>query len=553
MSLVLGIDTGGTSTDAALLDATGQVLATAKVPTQRAHPETSILAALKAVAAGHKPHAIAAVALSTTLATNALVEGHGAEVGLIAIGAPRDLRLPAALTCVVGGGHKARGVEQQPLDLQGLVSGIQAMRGHVDAYAVAALLAFVDPSHEEVAARAIRLIDPNKPIFCSHQASGRPGLRERAATALANARLLPLMERFMARIQEAIAEFLPAAAILLVRGDATAMSFLEARHHAAATAASGPAATALWGATHCPEALVLDVGGTTTDIVLVTNGRPHIAAAGLTIAGLATHVPAVDSTPLGIGGDSLVELAGDGLSIGPQRVTPLCRMPLLGFDLPHPRQWLAPGPGRLLALPQTEVSCPPATPPHEHTTTALRLWDWLILHGPSPWGIMRRQLDLPEARLAAALAWLEAHGLAVVTGLTPTDCLHALGHLDLWDQGVAQAGLKSAAQATGTSPEDLGQRILETTHQRITAGVLHALGMRQGGSHLAAALTQGAGPYLQITARLRLPIIGMGAAAAHFLPPVAAALGTELFLAKHYASGNAIGAALLALHHIQGE
>lgn len=550
MPVAIGIDTGGTSTDAALVDRTGHVLATAKVPTRRAAPEASILAALEAVAGGVPPEDVVAVALSTTLATNALVEGHGAEVGLIVIGAAKDVRLPAALTCAVPGGHKAPGIEQEPLDLERLVAGIQAMQGQVDAYAVAAHLAFMDPSHEQVAARAIGLVDP-KPVFCSHQASGRPGLRERAATALACARLLPIMESFATRIHQALAPRFASAALCMVRGDATAMALQDAPRAAAHTAASGPAATALLGARVCPDAVVLDVGGTTTDIALVAGGAPRIAPEGLTMAGLSTHVPAVDTATLGVGGDSLVDLAGGTITIGPGRVTPLCRVPSLGLPLPHPRQWLAPGPDRLLVLPLPHASMPDAQTRHTTAQAAARIWQRLAAHGPSTWGMLRRSLDLPEARLDAALAWLEDHGLAVVTGVTPTDCLHTLGVLDLWDQDLARDGLACLVQENG-SAADLARQVLATASQRITAGVLHALGMRQGGPHLAAALGQKTGPYLEVRARLRLPLVGMGAAAAHLLPPVAEALGTDLILPEHHPSGNAIGAALLALRHDAG-
>ncbi|BDV01537.1 hydantoinase [Thermodesulfomicrobium sp. WS] len=550
MTHIIGIDTGGTSTDAALVDANGRVCATAKVPTRRAAVETSILAALETVrAALPDPQAELTIALSTTLATNALVEGRGAEVGLIVIGAPKALRLPAALVCHVPGGHKARGIEHEPLGLEVLLEGVTAMRGHVDAYAVAALLSFADPSHEEVAARAIALVDP-KPVFCSHQASGRPGLKERAATALANAQLLPIMEGFVARMERVLPR--QGGRVFLVRGDATAMDLAEARRHAAHTAASGPAATALWGAAMHRDAVVVDVGGTTTDIALVAEGRPVIAPQGLTMAGLSTHVPAVDTDTVGVGGDSLVEVCGETLAIGPQRVTPLCRVPALNLSLPHPRTWLGPGPGRLLVLPRSDHQLAQA-PTTAKAATGTAVWRWLLARGPATWGELRRGLDVPEARLEAALAWLEAQGLVVITGLTPTDCLHAQGTLDLWDRGLAQAGVDILAQAQGLKASKLAQRILDTAASRITQAIVHALGMRHGGPALAAALNTHAGPYLELSVRLRLPLVGMGAAAPYLLPPVAKALGTELIIPAHAASGNAIGAALAALRQHQGE
>lgn len=546
MAYIIGIDTGGTSTDAALVDAGGHILATAKVPTQHAAVETSILTALKHVCTARSDSQdTRAIALSTTLATNALVEGRGAEVGLVVIGAPKALRLPAALICHVPGGHKASGIEHEPLGLEALLEGVTAMRGHVDAYAVAALLSFADPSHEEVAARAIALVDP-KPVFCSHQASGRPGLKERAATVLANAQLLPIMERFVERMEHALLH--QDGQVFLVRGDATAMELAEARRHAAHTAASGPAATALWGASICADAVILDVGGTTTDIALVTDGRPDIAPEGLTMAGLSTHVPAVDTHTVGVGGDSLVEARGQTIAVGPQRVIPLCRLPAMGLDLPNPRTWLSTNAGRLLVVPRSERQLPlPSTT--NKAATGAAIWQWMRQHGRATWGELRRGLDLPEARLEAALAWLEAQGLVVTTGLTPTDCLHAQGTLDLWDRELAQAGVETLAQGLGMNASQLAQRVLAAASSRITTALVHTLGLRQGGPALATALETSRGPYLDLSLRLRLPIVGMGAAAPYLLPPVAQALDTELIIPEHAASGNAIGAALVALRH----
>ena len=165
---VIGIDTGGTYTDAIVLDRrSGRVLAGVKTPTTAHDPALGIGRSLeKALAAsGVPPRSVELVTVSTTLATNALVEDKGAEVGLFIIGHDKRLRIPAADMRFIPGGHKAKGIESEPLGMNFLIDGIAAMKGRVDAYAVCAMLAFEDPTHELVASRAIELIDP-KPVFC---------------------------------------------------------------------------------------------------------------------------------------------------------------------------------------------------------------------------------------------------------------------------------------------------------------------------------------------------------------------------------------------------
>jgi len=270
---VIGIDTGGTYTDAIALDrSSGRILAGVKTPTTPHDPARAIARSLENVllASGVDPQKVQLVTVSTTLATNALVEDKGAEVGLFVIGHDNRLRIPAADMRFIPGGHKARGVESEPLGMDFLIQGIAAMKGHVDAYAVCAMLAFEDPTHELVAAKAIELMDP-KPVFCSHQASTRPGMEERAATAVLNARLLPVMQDFLRSIALSMQRFGLSCPVRIVRGDCRSMDLQDAVRNSSATVASGPAATALFGvhAAKGETALVVDVGGTTTDITLI--------------------------------------------------------------------------------------------------------------------------------------------------------------------------------------------------------------------------------------------------------------------------------------------
>src|SRR5690606_20786013 len=130
-------------------------------------------------------------------------------------------------------------------------------------------------------------------------------------TACLNAQLLPVMRDFLDGMRRALDALGIAGEVLVVRGDARAMRMEEALRQAASTVASGPAATALFGAHQSQEqdALIVDVGGTTTDITIIRSGSPVIDPQGMTIGKWETHVEAVEMFTVGVGGDSFVRPA----------------------------------------------------------------------------------------------------------------------------------------------------------------------------------------------------------------------------------------------------
>ncbi|WMW64469.1 hydantoinase/oxoprolinase N-terminal domain-containing protein [Nitratidesulfovibrio liaohensis] len=526
---VMGVDTGGTCTDAVLVDAaTRRVVASAKRPTIHHDLGRGMAGAMAAAlaASGLPASAVDLVSVSTTLATNAVVEGQGAEVGLFIIGYAGRITVPCASMDVIPGGHKLDGSEEEPLALNRLVDSIRLMQNRVDAYAVCGMMSFVNPAHELVAERAIGMVDP-KPVFCSHLASSRAGMKERAATAVLNARLLPVMRRFLDGVRTALAGLGIAAPVVVVRGDATAMPMDAALRNASATVASGPAAMAGYGAAHAagrlpngnddagrlpdgngdaeraggkehaipaganaakdaaapatapntspdasadtdtpppPDALIVDVGGTTTDVTLLRRGRPVIQADGMVVGDWETHVEAVEMFTVGVGGDSLVRPDADGtLSVGPLRVVPLC----MAGPLPDPAQWLrAGGRARCICPARREDACDekegaapsassapsaqsaPSAPSGPFADAAERaVLDHLNAHGPTPAGDLLRALRLPESTLERAIDRLVRQRAVQVAGFTPTDALHVLGLLDLSDVPDLPPGAGNTAAA----------------------------------------------------------------------------------------------------------
>ena len=543
-SYVIGIDTGGTYTDAVVLDRrTGRVLAGAKVPTTAHDPALAIGRGLEEVLtrSAVTPERIELITVSTTLATNALVEDKGAEVGLFVIGHDNRLHIPAADMRFIPGGHKAKGVEAEPLGMEFLLQGITKMKGHVDAYAVCALLAFEDPTHELIAAKAVELLDP-KPVFCSHQASSRPGMQERAATAVLNARLLPVMRAFLHSIAQSMQRLGLSCPVRIVRGDCRSMDLEQALRNSSATVASGPAATALFGvrAAAGGTALIVDVGGTTTDITLIRDGSPVIREEGMTIGSWRTHVRAVEMYTVGLGGDSLVRVENGAFSLGPARVVPMSQahLHLDGADLDsmeRPAAWLG------ADMRGQCVQLAPGVEPGDD-----QVLNWLAKHGPAtPWRL-RQELAMAESRLEKAIARRQSARQVITCGFTPTDALHVLGRLNLGNAKPALEGARVLSALLGLTPEAFCEQVLEKAHSTIATTILCALGSREVGPALAGFLHQAEpNALLDITIRVRPRIIGIGAAAPYLLPEVAARLGTEAVFPEHYEVGNALGAAFM--------
>ncbi|MEY8841777.1 hydantoinase/oxoprolinase N-terminal domain-containing protein, partial [Cribrihabitans sp. XS_ASV171] len=349
MALALGVDTGGTYTDAVLVRDEAEVVASAKALTTRQDLALGVGAAVRAVLAqaGVGAAEVALASLSTTLATNALVEGQGGRVAFVYIGFREgDLDrhgLAEALkgdpALVIGGGHTHAGGEAAPLEVERLRAFLETVSG-VSGYAVAAQFATRNPAHELEAARIIAEVT-GRPVTCSHQLSARLNGPKRAVTAVLNARLIGMIDRLIGRAQDVLREIGVTAPMMVVRGDGALMSAEQARERPIETILSGPAASivgARW-LTGLEDALVSDIGGTTTDVALIRGGKPAIDPAGARVGGFRTMVEAVAMRTHGLGGDSQVHVQTEGLRggvfLGPRRVLPVSLIAVEAPEVVH--------------------------------------------------------------------------------------------------------------------------------------------------------------------------------------------------------------------------
>lgn len=562
----LGIDTGGTFTDAVLMR-DGSVIASAKALTTRDDLARGVTEAVRRVLADadQDPRGIGFAALSTTLATNALIEGQGGRAALVAIGfdsgAMERGGLKDALQgdpcLLLAGGHGHAGEEAAPLDLAALHEW--ALRQDVEAFAIAAQFATRNPAHELAAGALIREV-ADRPVTLSHMLSARLGGPKRALTALLNARLVSLTHRLIGRAEAGLRDLGITAPLMVVRGDGALMSAAQASERPIETILSGPAASVVGASwlTGGRDGFVADIGGTTTDIALVRGGRPRLDPDGARVGAHATMVEAVAMRTHGLGGDSAVRLVEDGLdgrvSLGPDRVVPVSLAARDAPDAVHralddqlarktPGQWdgwfvRASGAGSQAGLDARQV----ALLQRIGTETC------------------RMDRTLEQRRDQAALRVLVARGLVQLCAVTPTDAVQVLGGDRIWDTEAAEKALSLLARRrTGAgmvlAPDAvaLAGRIVEEMTARTTAAVLDCAFAEDAGwdgaapAELAGHLLtrRGLGRHdglVRVSVSLGLPLIGLGASARCYYPAVGERLGTEAVLPELGGVANAIGA-----------
>lgn len=563
MDLVLGIDTGGTFTDGVLLDyETKEVLATTKALTTRYDLTVGILNAIDALSISD-PRSIKLVSISTTLATNAIAEGKGKRVALFLIGYDPDLvqafdfaqRFATPRYFYIHGGHDLFGQEQEPLDEDALrkIAGEQA--ADVDAFAVSAYFSPLNPDHEERAFAAISSVS-DLPVVLAHHLSTKLNSIERATTASLNAALVVVLRDFIAAVTSAMQARGIGAPLMIVRGDGSCMSAEIADRHAVETIHSGPAASAMGGRflSGCDPALVIDIGGTTTDIAFVDAGQVKINEDGTTVGGYRTAVQAANIRSFGLGGDSWITIdKTEQLRVGPTRVVPLSQ---LASQYPRVHNELV---GllrkRATESPFDDLEYWFLQRESANVTNDAKVQELyeLLREGPRSLPALLKALKLQHPMQFAGYQLIERE-LIGRGGLTPTDLIHARGAYTPWDVPAACAAAEVAARMRRLSVEEFGNEIFGLMTDTILAEVVQFLSGRDLPAPDIYSQHKDLGVWffqnsihprerhVETAIKLTMPIIGIGAPAAIFLPRVAEVLRTGLVLPPHYAVANAVGA-----------
>ena len=335
----LGIDVGGTNTDAVLVDENRTVVADIKYPTS-SDIYDGILGAMRTVLdmSGVDPKEIYQAMLGTTQCTNAIVERKNlAPIGILRIGAPattgihpmvdweEDIKKVAVGSTIIGGGFEYDGKELAPFDSNAARAFFEEMKAkEVKSIAISCVFSTVRNDHEIEAAKLCREVMGEDVHVSISSEIGSMGLIERENATILNAALWQVARRFTEGFAKSLQdEGITNADVYLSQNDGTLMTMDHARRYPILTVACGPT-NSIRGAGYLSSlnnAIVVDVGGTTTDLGVIQNGFPRESSVAVTIGGVRTNFRMPDVISIGLGGGSIVRVKADGsVTVGPDSV-----------------------------------------------------------------------------------------------------------------------------------------------------------------------------------------------------------------------------------------
>ena len=328
MSLIIGLDSGGTYTDAVLYDdETSMIWETAKELTTHDDLAEGIKLCLTKLINNRENLVIDRIMISTTLATNAVVEGNGQKVGVLYIGKESKGPLPSKSTALIDGKINIKGHEEAPVNFDMLESAVEKMKGQVDAFVISGFMSIKNPIHEiQVKNRVLELTDI--PVLCCHELINNIGFHDRTVTAVLNARLMPIINNFLYSIDKVLKELNIQTKVYIVRGDGSIVKASTIKTRPVETILSGPAASIVGARflSGLDDAFILDMGGTTTDTAKMVNREVKVNKNGADISGWKTMIRSLDIKTFGIGGDSKISIDDENMiTIGPKRCSPSCK------------------------------------------------------------------------------------------------------------------------------------------------------------------------------------------------------------------------------------
>ena len=558
----LGIDTGGTFTDAVLYDNAEGVVRSAKSLTTHHDLSIGIRNVIDRIESDQfsLQNVVEFTSISTTLATNAIVEGRGGTICLLLIGhSPESLNRSNLKTALRGdpvefidGGHTASGSESMPLDVESAKTLILKHASSVTAFAVAGMFSVRNSSHE-IAVRDLVLKLTNKPVTCTVELTSRLDAPRRAMTAVLNARLISPITQLIQSVQSELQTRGITSRLMVVNGDGSMMSAELATTRPVETILSGPAASIIGACALAEKTIkvVADIGGTTTDIAILGNGKPSTAREGAHVGEFKTFVKAVEVHTIGLGGDSQVSFERP-LKLGPVRALPLS---CLAYQHPQIVEVLR---KQLEHKPREFQGCFAL---RRRSTDDLRrlnrsdhkLWKHLET-GPVNCEDLFR-----EPRMLYAFNRLKRLDLVHLSAFTPTDALHVLGLMQRWNKESAELaaqlwvrGFAERHKPPWHSCEEFCHRVIDKVIESsceiiVRAAIAHenpdASLEEIGQLLLRKGVSAHQSKIINVAFSLNGTLAVVGAPAPPIYPQVAERLNSSLCIPKHAEVGNAVGAA----------
>ncbi|MFY9199658.1 MAG: hydantoinase/oxoprolinase family protein [Methanosarcina flavescens] len=539
MQYSMGIDAGGTYTDSIIIrDSDGKVMDSSKAPTT--YPD--LLAGIRNSIDGLDERYlkdVKMVSVSTTLATNTILEKNGYPVGLILVG---DYEVPEKMNIefhtIVKGGHDHHGAELTSLDLEAVEAFVRKVKDKVSAFAVSSYFSVRNPAHE-LAVKALIKELTGMPVVCGHELSLDLGAYERGITAYLNAQLIPVANQFIRSIREEISRRGMDSRLLMLKCDGSVVGINEALEKPIESIFSGPAAS-LVGASHLSglgTCAVIDVGGTSTDVSMLENGLPELCADGAVVGGWQTKVKAIRMETSAMGGDSHIWVRNMKINIGPRRVIPLCvaAVKYPGF-LETLKKGRIPGTMRLEENVQPTKFCVrTGVEPSDLGKLEKELFDRI---GDFPASLNDIFWETQKTLSPGLLDSLLRKRLIQAIGFTPTDALHVLGEYTAWDREASKVGAKLLERYTQTDHIDLCKQIKKDVARNMALNLVSFILKDVPPKEIEKILLSD--KFTQF--KMKIPVVLIGGPVVAYIKELKQILDAEIIVPEHAKVGNAVGA-----------
>ncbi len=566
----IGIDTGGTFTDAVVYDMEQQkILCSGKTLTTKSHLEDCIAAVLDLLEPEYVKQA-EMLALSTTLATNACLEDKGSRAKILMIGMNPEcmpnlrevygaygFRDPEELIFIEG---KPEHLFEQPKEPDWKELEEKAPAWFAQCGAVGVLQAFprANGGRFEKTAKDILKKKLGVPVTTACEMSDEVDVLRRGAGTLLNTRLIPLIAEFFQAVKHVMQERNMEMPLALMRSDGSLMSEELAREYPVETLLSGPAASLVGGSVLAgqADAVIVDMGGTTTDVAMVRNKMPLTSQGGIKIGPWKTTINGVYVDTFLLGGDSAVRFREGRLYLDGRRVIPLSflaeRYPQIterlralgGQKRTHTRML-----HECYVLQRSIAGQPGFTEEEQRLCRVLET-------GPL---LLEELAEAVEGDVyTLKTERLEAEGILMRSGLTPTDMMILKGDFPGRRGEAAGEALRFLARNLGCRPEEIPDQVYELVEKKLYCNLARILLKIEYPGQERVLGQKNIEEFIEMTYRkarhpeetewigapfsIRVPIVGVGAPVHIFLPRVAAMLGTRAIIGKDAPVANALGA-----------
>ncbi|MCL2827028.1 MAG: hypothetical protein FWD72_06450, partial [Eggerthellaceae bacterium] len=559
---------------------------TAKALTTREDLSRGILEALDALPA-ELVKAAEVISLSTTLATNACVEDKGGAAKLVFFGG--DSRVldrcgaqyglpPTSEIYLQESYTKFSGEVTQEPDWDLFCAQIDGKLQGLDGVGVIEMNAMKNSAVVEKKAKELLLEKmapdgggageagaplPLMPVVCGYELSNELNSLQRGSSTLLNARLVPIIKAFMDAIRTAMAARGISAAITIVRSDGSLMSEEFAHVRPIETLLCGPAASVLGSAHFVKEenCIVVDMGGTTTDIALIKGGVPFRVTDGITVGKWRTFVDGLYVRTFGLGGDSAIHYKERTVVLEDYRVVPLCvaatTYPQIVKNLEalliHEKNHSHFVYEHYLLL--KDIADNPRYDDAEKSLCAA-LKDGPLTMGEAAEVLGKDVYNFKVGRLVK-------EGVIQVCGLTPTDIMHIKGDFMQFSREASLLAAQFVAASLEVSVAELCDLVFDEVKHRLYRNIVKAMLENSNSHYLKNGFSEGAERLIDeayeyakaaqpglasLSFTTDFAIAGVGAPVRLFLDDVARMLGTRAVYPEHYAVANALGAVVGNIH-----